>query len=152
MREIHCKEIIETTKNLCMDANYNLGDDVLNTIKEAKEKEESPTAKAILDQIIENNKIARGEKLAICQDTGFAIYFVELGQDVKITGRDYLEAFNEGTRQGYQEGYLRKSIVDDPVLSRVNTADNTPCIVYTDIVSGDKMKITFCPKGGGGRR
>ncbi|HID93345.1 MAG TPA: fumarate hydratase [bacterium (Candidatus Stahlbacteria)] len=149
MREINCSEIIETVKNLCMDANYNLGDDVLNAIKEAREREESPTAKAILDQIIENNRIAREEKLAICQDTGFAVFFVELGQDVKITGGDYLEAFNEGTRQGYKEGYLRKSIVDDPVLSRINTKDNTPCIVYTDIVPGDKIKITFCPKGGG---
>jgi len=149
MREINCSEIIENVKSLCMDANYNLGDDVLNAIKEAREREESPTAKVILDQIIENNRIAREEKLAICQDTGFAVFFVELGQDVKITGGDYLEAFNEGTRQGYKEGYLRKSIVDDPVLSRINTKDNTPCIVYTDIVPGDKIKITFCPKGGG---
>ena len=132
-----------------MDANYYLPEDVLDTIKKAKEKEESPTAADILGQILENNRIARGEKLALCQDTGFSIFFVELGQEVQIVGGDFLEAFNEGTRRGYQEGYLRKSIVDDPVLSRVNTKDNTPCIVYTDIVPGDKVKITFCPKGGG---
>ena len=149
MREINVNEIIDAVIRLCMDANYNLGEDVLDTIRRAKETEESPTAIAILDQIIENNRIAREEKLAICQDTGFAIFFVELGQEVKIIGGDYLEAFNEGTRQGYKEGYLRKSIVDDPVLSRINTKDNTPCIVYTDIVPGDKMKIVFCPKGGG---
>ncbi len=149
MREIDVKEITDVVTKLCMDANYNLGKDVLNAIKQAKEKEESPTAIAILEQIIENNRIAREEKLAICQDTGFAVFFVELGQEVRITGGDYLEAFNEGTRRGYKEGFLRKSIVADPVLSRINTKDNTPCIVYTDIVLGDKIKIIFCPKGGG---
>ena len=149
MRIIEAKEIIDVVKRLTMDANYYLPEDVLDTIKRAKEKEESPTAKDILEQIIENNRIARDEKLALCQDTGFAVFFVELGQKVQITGGEYLEAFNEGTRRGYQVGYLRKSIVDDPVLSRVNTKDNTPCIVYTDIVPGDEIKITFCPKGGG---
>ena len=149
MRKIHVKKIVDVVADLCMDANYNLGEDVLDAIKKAKEKEESPTAVAILEQIIENNRIAREEKLAICQDTGFAVFFVELGQTVKITGGDYLEAFNEGTRRGYKEGYLRKSIVDDPVISRINTKDNTPCIVYTDIVPGKRMTITFCPKGGG---
>ena len=149
MRKIHVKKITDVVADLCMDANYNLGEDVLNTIKQAKEKEESPTAIAILEQIIENNRIAREEKVAICQDTGFAVFFVELGQNVRITGGNYLDAFNEGTRYGYKEGYLRKSIVDDPVISRMNTKDNTPCIVYTDIVPGDEMKITFCPKGGG---
>ncbi|MFH1942103.1 MAG: fumarate hydratase [bacterium] len=149
MRKIHVKKIVDVVADLCMDANYNLGEDVLDAIKKAKEKEESPTAVAILEQIIENNRIAREEKLAICQDTGFAVFFVELGQTVKITGGDYLEAFNEGTRRGYKEGYLRKSIVDDPVISRINTKDNTPCIVYTDIVPGNRMTITFCPKGGG---
>lgn len=149
MRKIHVNKIIDVVANLCMDANYILGEDVLDAIKNAKEREASHTAITILEQIIENNRIARDEKLAICQDTGFAVFFVELGQDIKITGGDYREAFNEGTRRGYQEGYLRKSIVDDPVISRVNTKDNTPCIVYTDIVPGKDLKITFCPKGGG---
>lgn len=149
MREINYNEIVEVVKNLCMDANYNLPEDVLDTIKKARETEESPTGKAILDEIIENNRIAREEKLGICQDTGFAVFFVELGQEVHIVGGDYQEAINEGVRQGYKEGYLRKSIVDDPVLSRVNTKDNTPAIIHTDIVPGDKMKITICPKGGG---
>ena len=149
MKEINYNKIVEVVKNLCMDANFYLGEDVLNAIKQAKTKEESPTAIAILDQIIENTKIAKEEKIALCQDTGFAVFFVELGQDVRIVGGDYLSAFNEGTRQGYKEGYLRKSIVNDPAIARVNTKDNTPCIVHTDIVPGDKIKITFCPKGGG---
>lgn len=149
MREINTKEISDVVAKMCMDANFNLGDDVLNAIKKAKETEESPIGIAVLDQIIENNKIARTEQLAICQDTGFAVFFVELGQDVKIVGGDFVEAFNEGTRRGYKDGYLRKSIVTDPVIARVNTKDNTPCIVYTDIVPGDKIKILFCPKGGG---
>ncbi|MCK4306684.1 fumarate hydratase [candidate division WOR-3 bacterium] len=149
MRDVNTEEIIDVVAHLCMDANYNLPDDVLDTIKKAKEKEDSPTGKAILDEIIENNRIAREEKLAICQDTGFAIFFVELGQEVHITGGNFQDAINEGVKKGYQDGYLRKSIVDDPVLSRVNTKDNTPAIIYTDIVPGDKIKIVFCPKGGG---
>lgn len=149
MREISVHEIIDTVSNLCMDANYNLPDDVLEAIRKAREKEESPTACAILDEIIENNRIARSERLAICQDTGFAIFFVELGQEVCITGGNFQDAINEGVRRGYERGYLRKSIVDDPVLSRINTKDNTPAIIYTNIVPGEKLKITFCPKGGG---
>lgn len=149
MREVNAKEIIPVVARLCMNANYNLPEDVLDTIKKAKEKEDSPTGQAILDEIIENNRIARSEKLAICQDTGFAIFFVELGQEVHITGGNFQDAINEGVRKGYQDGYLRKSIVDDPVLSRINTKDNTPAIIYTDIVPGDKLKIIFCPKGGG---
>ena len=149
MREVNAKEIIDVVARLCMDANYNLPDDVLDTIKKAKDNEDSPTGQAILDEIIENNRIAHSEKLAICQDTGFAIFFVELGQEVHITGGNFQDSINEGVRKGYQDGYLRKSIVDDPVLSRVNTKDNTPAIIYTDIVPGDKIKIVFCPKGGG---
>jgi len=149
MREINVKEIIDVVSGLCMDANYNLPDDVLNAIKKAREKEDSPTGRAILDEIIKNNHIAREEKLAICQDTGFAVFFVELGQEIHITGGNFQDAINEGVRKGYQDGYLRKSIVDDPVLSRINTKNNTPAIIYTDIVPGDKIKIIFCPKGGG---
>lgn len=149
MREINTKKIIDAVTRLCMDANYNLGEDVIAAINKAKLKEKSPIGAAIFEQILENNRIAQKEKLAICQDTGFAVFFVELGQEVRITGGDYLEAFNEGTRRGYKKGYLRKSVVSDPVISRINTNDNTPCIVYTDIVPGSKLKITFCPKGGG---
>ena len=149
MREIKVQEIVDVVSNLCMEANYNLPDDVLEGIKKAKEKENSPTGRAILDEIIENNKIARKEQIAICQDTGFAVFFVELGQEVHIGGGNFKDAINEGVRKGYKDGYLRKSIVDDPVLSRINTKDNTPAIIYTDIVPGDKIKITFCPKGGG---
>ncbi len=149
MREVNTKEIVDVVARLCMDANYNLPEDVLDTIKKAKEKEDSPTGKAILDEIIENNRIAREEKLAICQDTGFALFFVELGQDVHIIDGNFQDAINEGVKKGYQDGYLRKSIVNDPVLLRVNTKDNTPAIIYTDIVPGDKLKIIFCPKGGG---
>ncbi len=149
MREISAKEIEETVRDMCMDANYNLGDDVVEAIKKAKDREDSPTGKAILEDILKNIEIGKNEKLAICQDTGFAVYFVELGEDVRITDGHYMDAFTEGTRRGYQDGYLRKSIVNDPVLSRVNTKDNTPPIVYTDIVPGDKIKITMCPKGGG---
>ncbi|MBN1256951.1 MAG: fumarate hydratase [Planctomycetes bacterium] len=149
MREIEVSEIINVISRLCMEANYYLPDDVLECIKQAQAKEESPAAQAILDQIIENNVIARKEGLALCQDTGFAVFFVELGQEVRITGGDYQEAFDEGTRRGYEAGYLRKSIVNDPVFARANTKDNTPCIVHTRIVPGEELKITFCPKGGG---
>ena len=149
MREINVKEITDVVSRLCMEANYNLPEDVLAVIKAAKNKEDSPTGKAIFDEIIENTCIAKNEKLAICQDTGFAIFFVELGQDVHIVGGNFTDAINEGVRRGYKDGYLRKSIVDDPVLSRVNTKDNTPAIIYTDIVPGDKLKLIFCPKGGG---
>jgi fumarate hydratase subunit alpha len=149
MREVNVKEIVDVVSNMCMDGNYNLPDDVLGAIEKARETEDSPTGKAILDEIVENNRIARSEKIPICQDTGFAIFFVELGQDVHVVGGDFKKAIYEGVRKGYQDGYLRKSIVDDPVISRVNTKDNTPAIIYTDIVPGDKIKIVFCPKGGG---
>jgi len=149
MREISVKEIEEVVREMCMDANYNLGEDVVKAIKKAKETEKSPTGKAILEDILKNIEVGKKEKLAICQDTGFAVYFVELGEDVKIVDGHYMDAFIEGTRRGYTDGYLRKSIVSDPVLSRVNTKNNTPPIVYTDIVPGDKIKITMCPKGGG---
>jgi fumarate hydratase subunit alpha len=149
MREVNVKELTDVVSNMCMDGNYNLPDDVLGAIKKARETEDSPTGKAILDEIVENNRIARSEKIAICQDTGFAVFFVELGQDVHVVGGNFRDAINEGVRKGYLDGYLRKSIVDDPVISRVNSKDNTPAIIYTNIVPGDKIKIVFCPKGGG---
>lgn len=149
MKEIHISEIIPVVKQLCMDANFYIGNDVLEKIQEFAAKEESPTAKEILAIMLENYKIAAEEKMPICQDTGVAIVFLELGQDVHVVGGDLYEAINEGIRQGYQEGYLRKSMVNDPVIDRVNTKDNTPALIYTDIVPGETLKMTFAAKGGG---
>jgi len=148
MREVDVSSITREVKKLCMDANYYLGDDVVNKIKECYENEESPTGRDVLAQILKNIEIGREDKVPLCQDTGYAVFFVELGQDVKITGGDFTESINEGVRQGYKEGYLRKSVVTDP-LERKNSGDNTPAIIYTDIVPGDKIRIVFAPKGGG---
>ncbi len=149
MREIDVKEIIPVVKKLCIDANYYIGEDVLDKIKEFYEKEESPTAKEVLAILLENYELAAKEKMPSCQDTGVAVVFVELGQDVHLVGGDFYEAIHEGIRQGYKDGYLRKSLVDDPIIGRVNTKDNTPGLIYTDIVPGEKIKITVAPKGGG---
>ena len=149
MRVIEFDELVDKVKQLVIDANCYLPDDVMNAIKTAYEQEESPIGKEILAQIIENNEIARGERLPICQDTGFAVFFVELGSEIYIKGGTLEQALEEGTRRGYREGYLRKSIVDDPVIDRKNTGDNTPIATHIHIVTGDKLKITFMPKGGG---
>lgn len=149
MREIDVKEIIPVVRKLCIDANYYIGEDVLDKIKEFYEKEESPTAKEVLAILLENYELAAKEKMPSCQDTGVAVVFVELGQDVHIVGGDFYEAIHEGIRQGYKDGYLRKSLVDDPIVGRVNTKDNTPGLIYTDIVPGETIKITVAPKGGG---
>jgi len=149
MREINVKDLIPIVKKLCIDANYYIGDDIITKIKEFKEKEESPTANNVLDILLENYELAKKEQMPICQDTGIAVVFVELGQDVHLVGGDFTEAVNEGVRQGYKDGYLRKSMVNDPIIDRINTKDNTPAIIYTDIVPGDKIKITIAPKGGG---
>jgi len=149
MREVNVKDLIPVVKKLCIDANYYLGEDVITKIKELKDKEESPTAKEVLTILLKNYKLAAEKKMPICQDTGIAVIFIELGQDVHLIGGDFVEALNEGVRQGYKDGYLRKSMVADPIIDRINTKDNTPAIVYTDIVPGDKIKITIAPKGGG---
>ena len=149
MREVNVKDLIPVVKKLCIDANYYMGEDVIAKIKEFKEKEESPTAINVLDILLENYELADKEQMPICQDTGIAVCFVEIGQDVHLTGGDFTEAMNEGVRQGYQDGYLRKSMVADPIIDRVNTKDNTPAIIYTEIVPGEKIKITIAPKGGG---
>ena len=149
MREINVKEIIPIVRKLCIDANYYIGKDVLDKIKEFYEKEESPTAKEVLTILLENYELAAKEKMPTCQDTGVAVVFIELGQDVHLVGGNFYEAINEGVRQGYKDGYLRKSLVDDPIIDRVNTKDNTPALIYTDIVPGEKIKITVAPKGGG---
>jgi len=148
MREIEVSTITETVKKLCIDANYYLGDDVVKTLKEFEKNEESPTGKEVIGKILENIEIGKNDKVPLCQDTGYAVFFIELGQEVHIKGGDFAEAINEGVRQGYKEGYLRKSVVADP-LKRNNTGDNTPAVIHTDIVPGDKLKIAFAPKGGG---
>ncbi len=147
IREISTKEIIKVVRDLCIDANYDLGDDVLLAFNQAIEKEDSGTGREVLKELIENARIAREEKVPICQDCGLAVVFIEIGQDVHITGDDFKEAINEGVRQGYMEGYLRKSACHP--ITRKNTGDNTPAILHLQIVPGDRMKIIFAPKGGG---
>lgn len=148
MRKIKVDEIIEKVKKMCIKSNQKLGYDVLNKIEEASRTESSPIGKDILEKLLLNAKIAEEEELPICQDTGMAVFFIEIGQDIFIEGGSLTDAINEGVRQGYKEGYLRKSIVSDPLL-RDNTKDNTPAIIHYDIVEGDKLKISFAPKGFG---
>ena len=148
MREIHISEIISTVRDLCIESNYYLSSDVREALCNAKENETWPLAENILDQIILNSNIAKEEDMPICQDTGMACVFVEVGQEVHIVGGLLQDAINEGVRRGYEEGFLRKSVVKDPI-NRVNTKDNTPAIIYYDIVQGDKIKITVAPKGFG---
>ncbi len=147
MREINAKQITETVKKLCIDANLNLGEDVLAAFDRGEQMEESPVGKEIFQQLKENARIAREEKVAMCQDTGLAVVFVEMGQDVHISGGDFNQAIHEGVRQGYQEGYLRKSACN--CFSRANTKDNTPAVIHLEMVPGEKIKITVAPKGGG---
>lgn len=148
MRQVEALTITNLVAEMCQEANIFLGDDVVNALKKALTQEESPAGKEVLKQLIENLEIARNEQIPVCQDTGFAVFFVEWGQEVHLTGGSLEDAINEGVRKGYREGYLRKSIVADP-LERVNTGDNTPAVIYTSLVPGDKVKITFAPKGGG---
>lgn len=149
MREIAAEAVTETVARLCMEANYDLGEDVVAALREALEREESEVGQGILRQILENAAIARQEKIPICQDCGLAIVFLELGQEVHIVGGDLYEAVNEGVRRGYREGYLRKSVVSEPFSARRNTGDNTPAIIHTRIVPGEHLRITVAPKGGG---
>jgi len=149
MREIRVETIIKAVEDICIDANYNLPEDVEKVLVEAVEKETSALGKEILQDILKNAEIARVNQVPICQDTGFAVIFLELGQEVIVTGGDLNEAINEGVRRGYTNGYLRKSIVDDPFEVRKNTGDNTPAIIHTTVVPGDQIKITIAPKGGG---
>ena len=147
MREVHVNQITKVIRDLFIDANYNLGADVLAAFDRGIAQDESPVAKEVLKELKENARIAREEHSPICQDTGLAVLFIDLGQDVHIVGGDFKEAVHEGVRQGYQEGYLRKSACNP--FSRKNTKDNTPAVIHLDIVPGDKMKITAVPKGGG---
>ncbi len=148
MREIEVNEIIDAVRELCIRANCVLNDDVYNALEAAKNTEKSPIGKEILCQLTDNADIAKNEYVPICQDTGMAIVFVELGQEVHINGGLLTDAINEGVRRGYRDGYLRKSVVSDPFI-RENTKDNTPAIIHYDIVEGDKIKIIVAPKGFG---
>ena len=146
-RKIDSKLITETVKKLFIEANINLGQDVICSLQDALAREESPLGRQVLEKIIDNAEIAHREKMPICQDTGLAVLFIEIGQDVHIIGGDLRAAIEEGVRQAYQDGFLRKSVCDP--LTRKNTQDNTPAIIHIDIVPGGKMKIIAMPKGGG---
>jgi fumarate hydratase subunit alpha len=147
MREIHVDEIVDHVAQICVDAAYNLNEDVLMAFDRAAETETAPGAKEIIGLLKENARIAKEEHIPLCQDTGVAIFFVELGQDLRIKNGFIIDAINEGVRKGYKEGYLRKSVVDP--ITRKNTGDNTPAIIYIELVPGDKLKISFMPKGAG---
>ena len=148
MREIKQEDIIQTVKTLCIEANYQLPQDVRNAIDQASQIEDGQLAKQTLSILKEKKKMAQSLSVPICQDTGMACLFVEIGQDVHVQG-SLQDALQEGVRQGYQEGYLRKSVVDDPVFDRINTKDNTPALIHYEIVEGDKLKIIVAPKGFG---
>ena len=149
MRTIDCRQITETVSGLFQEACIRLPEDVLTAIRRAKEAEISPIAIDVLDNIIKNSEIASEEELPLCQDTGAAVVFLEIGQEVHITGGELVNAINEGVREGYERGLLRKSMVARPFSERKNTSDNTPAIMHTEIVPGDKLKIQVMPKGGG---
>ncbi|MBQ1889802.1 fumarate hydratase [Selenomonas caprae] len=149
MREIDAKQITETVAQMCKEAAYYLPKDVYEGLKRGRETEKSPVGQNVLDQIIKNAEIARAEDRPYCQDTGMTIVFLEVGQDLHITGGQLEDAINAGIAKGYTEGYLRKSVVAEPLFNRVNTKDNTPGVIYTKIVPGDKLKITVAPKGFG---
>lgn len=147
MREIHVEEIRDHVAQICIDAAYSLSDDVLTAFDRAIEIETAPGAREIIELLKENARIAKEDRIPICQDTGVAIFFVEIGQDLRIKNGFIVDAINEGVRKGYREGHLRKSVVDP--LTRRNTGDNTPAIIYIELVPGDKLKISFMPKGAG---
>jgi len=149
MREIKDNQIKDKIKELFLRANFYINPDLTQRLEKALEEENSPIGKHVLQMIIENNKIASREEVPICQDTGLAVVFIELGQEVRLVGGDFIETINQGVRKAYEEGYLRKSVVDDPVFERKNTKTNTPTIIYTDIVPGDKIKFMVMPKGFG---
>lgn len=148
IREINASEITKTVREMCIKVNHFLSEDMDNALKKATENEKSDLGKKILDQLQENLKIAGEDMIPICQDTGMAVLFVDVGQDVHVTGALIEDAINEGVRQGYVDGYLRKSVVKDPII-RENTKDNTPAVIHYSIVAGNKIKITFAPKGFG---
>jgi fumarate hydratase subunit alpha len=149
MRLINAPDITKAVADLFKQANYGLGKDVLSALKKARREEESPAGRRALDAILENARIAAADKIPLCQDCGTAVVFLEIGQDVLVGKGDPYNAVNEGVRRAYNEGYLRKSMVDRPFTKRKNTGDNTPAVIHTDIVPGNKLKISVLPKGGG---
>jgi fumarate hydratase subunit alpha len=149
MRDIHVNDISEKVAALFIDATHNLPADVLAALERARDSEKSPLGRQILEEILQNAKIAREEMIPLCQDTGTSVVFVELGQEAHIVGGSLEEAINKGVAKGYTEGFLRKSIVERPFSARKNTGDNTPAVVHLELVPGDKMKIKVLPKGGG---
>lgn len=148
MREVSVNKVRGVVRDLCIESNYYIGEDIKEKLTYYKDNEDYPIAKEILEQIIENDNIAKIEDVPMCQDTGMTCVFVEIGQDVHFVDGDLEDAINEGVRRGYIEGYLRKSVVSDPI-ERINTKDNTPAIIYYKIVEGDKVKIIVAPKGAG---
>ncbi len=148
MKEIEASDITQAVAQLCQEANFNLGEDLLAALKKAQKSERSPLGREFLSQILENARIAREEKIPLCQDCGTAVVFLEIGQEVHIKG-NLNEAVEEGVRQGYGQGYLRKGIVSQPFSKRLNTQDNTPAVIHSEIVPGDKLRIAVLPKGGG---
>ncbi len=149
MREVNAKVIQQTVKELFLEANYVIGKDILDKLRQQYETEESPIGKSVLNQIIKNDEIAAEEKIALCQDTGMAVVFIELGQEVAVVGGDFNDAINQGVKQAYTKGYLRKSVVNDPLFDRVNTKYNIPAITHITIVPGDKITINVTAKGFG---
>lgn len=149
IKKISTEQIVEAVKNLFLDAVKQLPEDVCDVLESSLKQEESLMGKSVIEQLLLNKDIARTEGLALCQDTGFAVVFIEWGNKVYFEGGDIMDAVNEGVRKAYGEGFYRKSIVDDPVFERKNTGDNTPCILHFEMVEGDKVKITAAPKGGG---
>jgi len=149
MREIDVKEVAQAVARLAQKTNFELGEDVLAVLKKAREREISSIGREALDRLLENAMMAKAENLPLCQDCGAAVVFLDIGQDVHFNGGDLYTAVAEGVRQGYKEGYLRKSMVTHPFTSRLNTGDNTPPVIHVEVVPGDKLKISFMPKGGG---
>jgi fumarate hydratase subunit alpha len=148
MRVIHTSVVTDAVSRLCQEANFNLGRDLIEALRRALEEEESELGKEIIRQILRNAEIARRERVPICQDCGLAVLFIGIGQDVRVEGGSLEDAINEGVRRGYRQGYLRKSVVRDPIL-RTNTGDNTPAVIHFRIVPGDRIRIVLAPKGGG---
>ena len=149
MREIQAADITKAVAKLAQKANFELGEDFLGLLKKARERELSPNGQEILDNLLDNARIAKAETLPLCQDCGAAVIFLDIGQDVHVAGGDLYAAVAEGIKQGYSEGFLRKSMVARPFSARENTCDNTPPVIHAEIVPGEKLKISFMPKGGG---
>lgn len=149
VREVDVRDVTEAVKTMCITANYDLPRDVYDALVAAREAEDSPVGREILGQLVENADIAAADRVPICQDTGFAVIFADVGQDVHLVGGHFEDAVNEGVRRGYGDGYLRKSVAEEPAQARRNTKDNTPAIIHTSIVPGDRVRLTMMAKGGG---